>query len=525
MQLAGDTSMRRHVSFALALALLGTGCLHFEDTFLAENDASDSTGIDASVGDPDADPTQLRVQVDSGDLRLVEAEQLSVAISVERPEAVLGAIAITVGDLPTGVTVEPLEIAAGELTGLLVFSAAAGAALGLADVSLRGTVGDVSGEATLPLFVAGISASFDRTFGGGAGISLPAASAIQDILLTPSGRLLVLAEESGWKIIAFEESGAVDTSYGTSGRADLPAGVVPVAMHLRPGGGVAIAVNRVSPVQAGVVALTEMGGLDITYNSGTSFISTIDVGGEVTTVRDIVVDSAGISYLSGRHGGGNQGAVYKFPASGVFDNQFQTSDISSDFKHIRLQSNSVVVGGQKKGSPPVYVLARLTPNLDLDPVFAGDGTFESASIPRGYSHFDVDAAGRIAVTMVDQNGPDFIVDFLDADATAVADSQSGLGTGSSNFGGDGRFASDGAYTLVVNGCSDSCNVHDSEIISMLEDEPAVGTYSQDSAMRFSIDDGDKDTRWELGPLAVMPDGRIIVAGTNGGLVTVLRVWN
>tara|TARA_R110002073_G_scaffold177151_3_gene335003 strand:+ start:40296 stop:41849 length:1554 start_codon:yes stop_codon:yes gene_type:complete len=516
--------MLKNTSVALLALVVFGGCLHFEETFLVDGDGgvADATIAIADAGAPDADSSSLRITVDSNDLRLGINDSLAVDISVERLGDVAGAIDVSVTNLPSGVSVESLEIAAGDTTGVLQFAATGKATLGAAELTIAASIDEASGMVALPLFVAGATATFDITFNGGS-TTLPLATTVQDLLLTDDGRLLVLANESGWNVIAYDEFGALDTSYGTSGRVALPSGVDPVAMAARPTGGIAIAVNRTSPVQAGVVALTEMGGLDVNFSSGTSFISTIKAGGGTTRVTDIVVAPSGTIYMSGNLIGGNDGAIYEFSPVGVFDD-FQTNAGSDNFKNIRLQNDKLVVGGQKKGGgAPDYMLARFTLDLALDATFAVGGIFESGASDFAYSHFDVDTTGRIAAMRSNSN-PSVTVDMLDADATGISQSFGSFATGSGGFSGEGAFGPDGDFVIIVNGCSNSCQIHDSEIALMLATEPADGTYERNLEMAFDIDDADQDTRWKLERVAVDSNSRIVVAGTNGGVVTLLRLW-
>jgi hypothetical protein len=95
----------------------------------------------------------FELSLQPSELSLEQGDSGSVTVNVSRRNDFTGPVTVTLVDPPTGISADPLTIAAGETSGTLTVQAASDAVLGAHNVTVRGASGNLQGDATLSLTV------------------------------------------------------------------------------------------------------------------------------------------------------------------------------------------------------------------------------------------------------------------------------------------------------------------------------------------------------------------------------------
>lgn len=228
------------VTAAALVALAGAGCGD-EDCAVSSTcagaasggpgDAPDAGGDGASRPVPPAEgqPSDKSFSFEPvGALpRVMHDTSLAVKLTLQRTPAQTEDVVVTVTNLPTGVTAEPLTIKGAETSGELVVKVAATAKQGPFEANVEGTAPSAKASTKLPLFVRGKAGTVDTTFGtNGRTVSVlgGANAPIRALLVGANDRIYVAGEcGSGTCAARLTADGIFDATYG---------GGAPVAMAL-----------------------------------------------------------------------------------------------------------------------------------------------------------------------------------------------------------------------------------------------------------------------------------------------------
>ena len=152
---------------SLAVLLFACGSESGEPAAAPVDAGSEPEADAAPQPEPEPDPAfELSLATDK--LPVLQGTSASLEITVTRRNGFADAIEISAADLPGGVSVEALTIAAGEDGATLELSATAAAPHSLpTNVTIRGEAGELEAEEPLTVTVYGPPGSLDTSFAGG----------------------------------------------------------------------------------------------------------------------------------------------------------------------------------------------------------------------------------------------------------------------------------------------------------------------------------------------------------------------
>lgn len=306
---------------------------------LAACGSNDDVGMlpDAPLAQP---ASKLTVSLAGDKAPILQGASATLSVTVARLDGLTGAVEITAVGLPAGVTADALTIPDGATTGILTLRAPATAPHSLpTEVTVRGTAGSATAEATATVTVYGVPGSLDTSFGGGK-MMLPGGASddyAYAAALQADGKLVIAgraAEHAGdFALIRLDRDGNVDTSFGTGGR-----------------------------------VLTDFAG-----SSETIYALAIQPDGKIV--------AAGVSTVAGS---GNDFALARYNTDGTLDTSFGTSgkvttpvgpDSDSGYAVLVQPDGTIVVGGDSNRATTGvdFALVRYTASGALDPSFGTGG--------------------------------------------------------------------------------------------------------------------------------------------------------
>ncbi len=206
--------------------LLGSGCalvLGFEDTTLRPESA-DGGSDDTFDGGADAatDGAAARLSAQPSDVVLRQGGTADVTVTIVRGGDLVGPVAITVSDLPPGVTVAPATIRDRETTAKVTFSAAANAPFGTFPAKLSIDKGSLA-PIPLSILVAGVPGTPDTTFDGDGFVvdgTKGNNATFYALAVQPDGKIVAGGAggtgSAGWFVRRFGGDGAADKAFTTA---------------------------------------------------------------------------------------------------------------------------------------------------------------------------------------------------------------------------------------------------------------------------------------------------------------------
>ncbi|HEU0030449.1 MAG TPA: hypothetical protein VFQ53_07450 [Kofleriaceae bacterium] len=362
--------------FALTLALAACGEVH-----------------DPGAGD-DAPPA-LAVHADGRHfVRL--GGQLVAPITVER-NAASGPVAVSIANLPAGVTADPVEIAADATTGELVLHADPAAAFARLALDVTATAGDATATAPLDVEVIGRPGTLDPTVGTGGVQSFVASDKDEtpQFAIAQDDRLVIGVSvrrngREGLLVIRRGRDGAADPTFGAGGEAyfDLGAAGFTTGISVRalaqPDGKIVIAGSGSNGTDGDLflVRITADGQVDPAMPLGTLDGSTLSL-----SLSALALAPDGGIVLAGTRSfqDNSDGFVLRTAASGTRDATFGSDGLAlvdtirfDTISGVAVQEDGrvVVLGSVSSGAEfeiPRAVLRRLGVDGQLDPAFGDAG--------------------------------------------------------------------------------------------------------------------------------------------------------
>ncbi|MDZ8140820.1 MAG: DUF4347 domain-containing protein, partial [Nostoc sp. DedQUE04] len=350
----------------------------------------------------------------------------------------------------------------------------------------------------------------------------------RSVALQTDGKIIVAGDSNGdFALVRYNTDGSLDTSFNSNGKVTTDLGLLSIDI------GYSLAIQA-----DGKIIVAGTNGTDFAlarYNSNGSLDTSFSSDGKVTTGFGLTIDIAhsttvqadGKIIVAGTDG--TDFALARYNSNGSLDTSFSSDGkVTTDFGLLAIDivystavqaDGKIIVAGVSNGD---FALARYNSNGSLDTSFSSDGKvttdFGLLAIDIVYSTV-VQADGKILVAG-ESNG-----DF----ALARYNSDGSLDT---SFSSDGKVTTD--FGLLPNEIAYSLAVQaDGKILvaGVSNNDFALVRYNSDGSIDTTFDnDGKVSTDLGLGLLTLdiayglvqQPDGKIIVAGTDGTDFAVVR---
>ncbi|MDZ8064518.1 MAG: DUF4347 domain-containing protein, partial [Nostoc sp. DedQUE08] len=350
----------------------------------------------------------------------------------------------------------------------------------------------------------------------------------RSVALQTDGKIIVAGDSNGdFALVRYNTDGSLDTSFNSNGKVTTDLGLLSIDI------GYSLAIQA-----DGKIIVAGTNGTDFAlarYNSNGSLDTSFSSDGKVTTGFGLTIDIAhsttvqadGKIIVAGTDG--TDFALARYNSNGSLDTSFSSDGkVTTDFGLLAIDivystavqaDGKIIVAGVSNGD---FALARYNSNGSLDTSFSSDGKvttdFGLLAIDIVYSTA-VQADGKILVAG-ESNG-----DF----ALARYNSDGSLDT---SFSSDGKVTTD--FGLLPNEIAYSLAVQaDGKILvaGVSNNDFALVRYNSDGSIDTTFDnDGKVNTDLGLGLLTLdiayglvqQPDGKIIVAGTDGTDFAVVR---
>lgn len=222
------------VGAALALAACG-GFGSSEDPVTTPTPSPDggTTGADGGV-DPVGTDGARGITMTAGEtgknVFLMQTKTVAVPVKLVRQSASVGAVTVTVKNLPKDATADALTIPAGAVDGTLTLHAAATTPQGLVSLDLVATesvTNGASAAAKLATFVRGLPGTLDTTFGAGGIVKevfTVAGSSVSDARVLKTGAIILAGQRvNNLTLARYTESGTMDAAFAGGGVLNLAA--------------------------------------------------------------------------------------------------------------------------------------------------------------------------------------------------------------------------------------------------------------------------------------------------------------
>jgi len=383
-------------------------------------DASTEAGAEGSApdgGGGEAGQSDFSLAVATPYVGVVRGATGSVGVTVAPSGGFTGAVAITVSGLPSGITADPLTIAAGQTSGTVTLRAPAGATLGDGpQLTVTGTSGALTHTATVGLLVQDASGTLDTTFGNkGLLDDSNTFASFGGMALQADGKFLICGGVNNPSTLTafvrrFNADATPDTTFGSPSDGGPPGSVTIPS----PAAGTASACNAITVLPSGLIFLTgfaqDASGNDIMWavrlTASGSVDSAFGNGGiaEVastwvpSSASAIAVDASGGVLLAGSIGTSTpKPLLARFTATGQIDANFGTSG-NGTVRPLVIGATNAVGAAFTSGGDLLFPFAaqsftvqRYSAGGILDGTFFSSGT-ATMSVGAGSS-----SAGAIAV--------------------------------------------------------------------------------------------------------------------------------
>lgn len=283
----------------------------------------------------------LAVAVDR--VLVLQGETAQVAVTIERGDGFDGAVQLSVGGLPAGVSASPVVIAAGATTATLTLDAPAGTAHSLPTAAtVRGSAAGANVDEALTVTVGGAPGVLDTSFAGGAQTAEigDAESYAYGMAVQPDGKVITVGYTStnaggnDFAVMRHDRDGSLDSSFGTGGKvttaiaADRGADQAR-AVAVQPDGKIVVAgytSGATTFTDFAIVRYNADGTLDESFGTGGKAVH--DFFSEVDSIHAIVLQDDGRIIVAGHsYTGPTDGidfALARYTADGVLDASFGT---------------------------------------------------------------------------------------------------------------------------------------------------------------------------------------------------------
>lgn len=478
-------------------------------------------------GDNASLPDEIAIALDAPALTIRRGETQRVAIEVTRMRGDSN-IAVSVADLPSGVTADPLVVGATAGTGTLTLRASADATEGPASVNVVAAGSGTSAAAPLALVIAGTPGSPDLTFAatGKVVIDVPGATASFGramLAYGPDGILVAGGTEDRVVLTRVDDAGAVDPRIGNAGFVLTSAGSfatgIAIADYIRDrtiiGGGF----GTPTATQFGIWTYNVAGWLDPRFgDSGTGSYSP---GAGLATINTLIISPDTNLLVTGNLvAGSTTGVATRLSIHGAPDASYAVAEPGVEFDAAIVQPDGkLVVAGSASGA---LWLSRYATDGTRDPTFGIVATSFAPGAVRACGVVAHD--GMLIAVGVTTANPHIVIARYTADGALDTTFGDG-GTVSTSIAFDTHAPNavliDAAARLVVVGAASGLPA----IARILADGTPDRTFGDGgvAALDFGIAGGTGGHA-----VAFEPDGRIVLTGevgpAGGEHMVVARLW-
>ncbi|HJZ85548.1 MAG TPA: hypothetical protein VKN99_10275, partial [Polyangia bacterium] len=481
-----------------------------------------------------------------GSVQVQQGQSATVSVNLTLMGGFAQPVTITATGLPTGVTADPLMIAAGMTTGQLTLHAAATAAQGGPTmVTVTGSAGSLSHNAQLGVLVSGAPGSLDLSFGTGGKFTTQVGGSSRSlgVAVQSDGKILVSGDAVGSTqllVLRLNPDGTLDSGFGTGGHTTTAIGTAAygIAVLAAPNGKILVAGGTTSnsmTYDAVVARYSASGALDTTFGNMGTVVT--DLGATYDEVHHLFVQPdgkllAGCLYFDSA--GAQAAVIVRYDVNGALDASFATGGkltvTGFGYGGLVLQSDGkILLGGGDTAGFGVY---RYAPTGTLDSTFGSGGRASVMLSATDYgAGLDQLPDGRIV-----QTGNSVCGSMRCLSAARL----SNMGALDGSFGSGGKTLTSIPIQLVRNQALQA----DGKILATFRQ--GSGT-SQALAVARLTANGGVDTAFggatgtpgvtavtfggtpsDAEDVAVQADGRILVVGVSGAVgattVAVARLW-
>jgi uncharacterized delta-60 repeat protein len=450
---------------------------------------------------------------------------VEIALTLTR-DGLEGDVAVSVTGLPKGVTAEPAAFAGTSTAAKLVLKAAADATLGDASLTLeaKGAPG-----LPFPLLVAGASGTLDTTFDTDGEVLFPKNGPEPNaVVVQPDGKLVVVGGGIGitglpWFLHRINLDGSRDAAFETAVAPLIPSRGEAFGVALEPGSGKFV-VTGISEGRFTLIRALPTGAPDISFAKNGAYRADAFSDPPGSSGEAVFVLANGDFFAAGSRSPntGEVGFVERFLQNGARDLRFPTYLTSSPahFRGVFQQPDGTVVAVGDDTTQ--HIAVRFLPSGALDTTFGTGGlrtygggciSEESALAPNG----DVILVGREVPT-----GPvprTCITRIAAREKGEARYSLKGRGARYPNT----AVGTAGELMYVSSTAAGPDEAWITTIERYLPDGKLDATFAKGGVLQFDAVVGGTSIP-TIRALATLPDGRLIVAGTNLGSPFVARYW-
>ena len=360
---------------ALLPALLASlGCSSSKETPAGGDDA----------GPPPVTAAPFTLALGADKLPVLQGATATVDVVLTRQGDFAGPVTLAAVGLPTGATLVPAVIAAGQTTATLTVAADAAAPHALpSPVTIQGTAGADVASAPLTVTIYGPPGSLDTSFGGGK-VVVPVGAGddyAYAVAVDAMGRVLIAgraAEGLGdFALVRLDRDGALDATFGIAGKVttDFAGGAdTAYGVAVQTDGKIVVAGTATvagTGQDFAVARYLDSGALDPTFGGGTGKVTTA-FGADSDTAYALLLQADGKIVLGGD---GNQGSsttgidftLARYGADGTLDATFGAG------------GKVITAVAPNGGRDSIYALALQTvAGLPLLVAAGGEGDFQLA---------------------------------------------------------------------------------------------------------------------------------------------------
>lgn len=471
------------------------------------------------------------IALDQPAVRVVRGSSVELTVTVDRASGFAGDVTLSLADLPSGVTADPVVVPGGETTGLITVEADPLATVGGAAPSLRASAaGQEDRAAPVSLLVADPPGVLDQSFDGDGIATTGTGHEARAVVVQPDDKILVAGVDGEtWGLARFLPTGALDPDFGTAGLVVGQAGSV-ASIALQPDGRILAVGTRND--RLAIVRFNADGGIDQAF--GSSGVAAADPAwGSDSEGFDVAVQSDGAIVAVGVLHAGNRGVVARFTSTGDLDGAFGGSGrvILNDrpLHSVALGADDhIVAGGTERAEGPTFLAARFNRDGAPDPGFGTGGVAYLAETPFNDTDLALGSDGKPVLV-------GYALDGVNEWAFARFNADGSIDR---TFGGSGMVEGGQGEAPYVRGYGVALQADGKILGAVAGGTVAAGITA--SILRF-LPDGTRDSGFgdagavklddqpqsnDLRAVTVQRDGRIVAVGKRSGLgLMVVRVWD
>ncbi len=535
----------------LWLALVGAGCqaiLGIDDTTFQPSPSNDDAGNDSSPNDAssdgaiDATPPPPELHVSPTNVYVHQEGEVDVNVTIDRA-SFAGDVTVKLADvgdagatgvLPgaNGLSAPVLVIPAGSTSGTLHLSADLSADLGPTTVSFEAAF-DSPIDASLIALVGGAAGTVDITFGTNGVVSDVPSNVARGVTVAPDGSLYVVGGTGNWLLRHYFENGSPDTTFNSTVAA-IPSINGGLAWDVALNGSVLLVCGHESTSKFAVRRFSTSGSLDVTFGNSGMVVGGDPAGPQTGDAYGVAFSASGeglaVGTITASPSGITSGVAFRFPPVGSTTESQREYDFDST-----VRPHGIAAVPSLSGIVEAYVGATrpltdggstfLVEALDLGFNDAGVTTGGGGNHGLGANDAVLTPDGGVVVAGISNNDPlpgDTFVTFSTSPLAPVLDAENrNHGTWDSAGYRAVAVQADGKIIVISDGGGSQSQ--ETDVSRYLPNGTLDTTFG--NAGVFSVEVGGNGFQTNFMDVAIAPDGRIVVVGTNENTgIYITRIW-